>query len=106
LNASNTPVFSGTGLGPADADFQAFIAAGGPETATIAEIEKFYPNDWAYQRGWTPTKEETATYGVHWKRSTAFHTDVVKMCWQEQSPGEHREADEPGLGFVCGAYGF
>jgi hypothetical protein len=97
LNASNTPDFSGTGLGPwltqvdgdflldgptesldktyfvpvpimyttttdeaavfkfvdsvkTDADFQAFIAAGGPESATIAEIEKFYPNDWAYQR--------------------------------------------------------
>ncbi|KAL3442512.1 hypothetical protein BJX65DRAFT_216483 [Aspergillus insuetus] len=89
LNTSNTPVLSGTGLGPwltqvdrdflldgppesldkahfvpvpityttttdeaavfkfvdsvnTDADFQAFIAAGGLDNATIAEIEKFY----------------------------------------------------------------
>ncbi|KAL4905815.1 Alpha/Beta hydrolase protein [Aspergillus multicolor] len=127
LNISNTPVFSGTGLGPwltqvdgdilldgptesldrgrfvpvpimyttttdeatafsfvtsvdTDADFRAFVAAGGPDAVTVSEIEKLYPRSLGLPVGWTPTAEEEATYGAQWKRAVAFHTDAVETC--------------------------
>ncbi|KAL4766110.1 Alpha/Beta hydrolase protein [Aspergillus foveolatus] len=61
-----------------DADFQDFIAAGGPDWATISVIEALYPKDLGLPAGWTPTAKEEATYGAQWKRAVAFHTDVVE----------------------------
>ncbi|RDW76342.1 Carboxylic ester hydrolase [Aspergillus mulundensis] len=63
-----------------DADFRAFVAAGGPDEVTVSEIEKLYPRDLGLPAGWTPTAEEEATYGAQWKRAVAFHTDAVETC--------------------------
>lgn len=127
LNITDTPVFSGTGLGPwltqvdgdflidrptesvrsgrflpvpimytttsdeatvfmyggkidSDADFKAFVAAGGPDQSTVSTVEMLYPNVNAIglPAEYSPTPEDDENDGAQWKRAVAFHTDVVE----------------------------
>ncbi|KAL4940834.1 Alpha/Beta hydrolase protein [Aspergillus oleicola] len=61
-----------------DADFRAFISAGGPDEKTASKIAKMYPEDLGLPAGWKPMEEEIDTYGAHWKQAVTFHTDVTE----------------------------
>ena len=73
-------VFGFGGKVDSDADFRAFVAAGGPDPNTISTIETLYPNVNAIglPAEYNPTPQDDETYGAQWKRAAAFHTDVVE----------------------------
>jgi carboxylesterase type B len=73
-------VFGFGGEIDSDADFRAFVAAGGPDPSTVSTIEMLYPNVNAIglPAEYCPTPKDDDDSGAQWKRAAAFHTDVVE----------------------------
>jgi carboxylesterase type B len=73
-------VFGFGGKVDSEADFRAFVAAGGPDPSTVSTIEILYPkvNAVGLPMDFNPTPQDDETYGAQWKRAVAFHTDVVE----------------------------
>ncbi|KAJ9151823.1 Carboxylic ester hydrolase [Pleurostoma richardsiae] len=81
-NTDEATVFGFSGPVNSDEDFRAFVAAGGPDNATINIIEILYPdvNAVGLPAGYEPTPESESIYGKQWKREVAFHTDAVETA--------------------------
>lgn len=81
-NTDEATIFGFGGQVNTDEDFRAFVAAGGPDNATIDVIEILYPNINAVglPSGYDPSPSSDEVYGKQWKREIAFHTDVVETA--------------------------